>query len=99
MDFIAKKGDVLFIGDENDEMAVHVLETVQLEGENYLQVLAIPVKFESIIDPEKVKPEYVREVVEGDDYSIDPVQNQKMVDALNAAVLAQKAAKTPNLGK
>lgn len=98
MDFIAKKGDVLFIGDESDEMAVHVLETIPYENENYLQVLAIPVKFESIIDSSKLKPEYVREVVEGDDYSIDPVQEAKLIDALNAALRAQKAAKGPNLG-
>ena len=98
MEFISKKGDVLFIGDETDEMAVHVLETIPYENENYLQVLAYPVKFEAVIDPAKIKPEYVREVVEGDDFSIDPVQNAKLIAALDEELKKQKTAKGPNLG-
>ena len=98
MEFIAQKGDVLFVGDEADEMAVHVLEQIPYENENYLQVLAIPVKFESIIDSSKVKPEYVRELIEGDDYSIDPVQEPTLIAALDEVLKAKKAAKGPHLG-
>ncbi|MBQ7917500.1 MAG: hypothetical protein IJ310_01635 [Clostridia bacterium] len=85
MEFVAKKGDMLFVGEDEDSFAVTVLHTIKYEENNYLHVLAVPLMVEKIFD-EEMESEFVREVVEGENYDLEPVEDKRILDALNQEV-------------
>lgn len=81
MEFVAKKGDMLFVGEDEEMLAVTVLNTIKFEDNNYLHVIAIPIMVEKIFD-EDTDSEFVREVVEGENYDLEPVEDARILDAL-----------------
>ncbi len=92
MEFVAKKGDMLFVGEDEDMLAVTVLNTIKFEDNNYLHVIAIPVMVEKIFD-EDMDSEFVHEVVEGENYDLEPVEDARVLDALKAEVAKLTAHK------
>ena len=83
MEFVAKKGDMLFVGEDEDTLVVTVLNTIKFEDDNYLHVIAIPMMVEKIFDEEN-DSEFVREVVEGEKYDLEPVEDARVLEALKA---------------
>lgn len=92
MEFVAKKGDMLFVGEDEDALAVTILNTIKFEDNNYLHVIAIPLMVEKIFD-EDMDSEFVREVVEGENYDLEPVEDARVLDALKAEVAKLTAHK------
>lgn len=85
MEFVAKKGDMLFVGEDEDTLVVTVLNTIKFEDDNYLHVIALPLMVEKVFD-ERMDSEFVREVVEGESYDLEPVEDARVLDALKAEV-------------
>lgn len=85
MEFVSKKGDVLFVGEGDESFAVTILNTVKFEDENYLHVIAVPLGSENIIG-EDMESEFVREVVDGENFDLEPVEDKRILDALNQEV-------------
>ena len=92
MEFVAKKGDMLFVGEDEDALAVTILNTIKFEDNNYLHVIAIPLMVEKVFD-EGMDSEFVREVVEGENYDLEPVEDARVLDALKAEVAKLTAHK------
>ena len=81
LETVAKKGDMLFVGKDEDTLAVVVLDTLKYKGSNYLKVIATPIMVENVFD-ELADAEYVRENVNEEQYSLEPVVDKPTLDAL-----------------
>ena len=92
-----KKGDTLFVGEDEDTLAVIVLDTVEYEGENYLKVFATPIMVEEVLNNPLTDTDYAREIADGDKYFLDPVVDPELVTILDEELKKKKAAeKTAN---
>ena len=96
MEFVAKKGDILFVGEDEEALAVTILNTIKFEDNNYLHVIAIPMMVEKIFE-EEIDSEFVREVVEGENYDLEPVEDSRILDALKAEAAKLTAKKEREL--
>lgn len=83
MEKIAKKGDILFVGEDDDTLAIIVLDTINYDGGNYLKLVAMPIMVEKLLDESKTDIEFAREITDGEKYHLEPVLDQATIDALN----------------
>ena len=88
MNAVAKKGDMLFVGEDEDTLAVIVLETIKYKEENYLKVVAMPIMVEKILNEDLTEAEYVREISNGEQYLLEPVQDKLVIKALKSILKA-----------
>lgn len=82
MEKVAKRGDMLFVGEDEDTLAVIVLDSLEYKGDSYLKIIAIPIMVEKILDESKTDAEFAREVVDQDKYYLDPVLDPALVEIL-----------------
>jgi len=92
MEAVAKRGDTLFVGEDEDTLAVIVLDTVEYEGENYLKVFATPIMVEEVLNNPLADTDYAREIADGEKYFIDPVVDPALVAILDEELKKKKAA-------
>lgn len=85
MEQVTKKGDMLFIGEDEDTLAVIVLDSIQHKGSKFLKVVAMPIMVDKILDESKTDAEYAREIVDGEKYFLDPVTDPKLAAELKDA--------------
>ncbi|MBE5755766.1 MAG: hypothetical protein E7341_03740 [Clostridiales bacterium] len=86
MEFVSKKGDILFIGEPEEAIAVTVLNTIKYENNNYLHVIAMPLDVGKLLFDEDNESEFVREVASDENYELEPVVDKRILDALNQEV-------------
>lgn len=82
MDFVAKKGDILFIEINNETLAVIVLQLIPYNNKNYLKVISTPINPDKILTEKSAEIEYVQEVVDGENFLLEPVLDQTTIDTL-----------------
>ena len=91
MDCIAKKGDMLFVGEGDDALAVIVFDTIKYNDQNYLKILATPLLVEELIDTTLPESEFAREIASGDNYMLEPVTDKATIDVLNEELKNRKS--------
>ncbi len=92
MEKVAKKGDMLFIGEDEDTLVVVVLGSLEYKGDNYLKVVVTPMMVEKAFDEEKVDTEFAKEIVEEDKYYLDPVLDPAMIKTLKEEYKKQNSS-------
>ena len=92
MEKVAKRGDMLFVGEDEDTLAIIVLDSVEYKGDNYLKVLATPIMVEKILDESKTDAEFAREIVDDEKYYLDPVLDPALVETLKEELNKKHAA-------
>lgn len=90
MDCIAKKGDMLFVGEDDDTLAVIVFDTIKYNDQNYLKILATPLLVEELNNT-LLESEFAREIASGDNYMLEPVTDKATIDALNEELKNRKS--------
>ena len=92
MEKIAKKGDILFVGEDDDTLAIIVLDTLNYKGDNYLKLVAMPIMVEKILDESKTESEFAREIIDGEKYLLDPVVDPEMIKTIKEEFKKKKAS-------
>ena len=80
----ANKGDMLFIGEDEDTLAVSVLDTLNYNGEKYLKIIASPIMVEQV-SSDTANAEFAKEISIGDKYFLEPIVDLIFVEALKNA--------------
>lgn len=76
MEFVSKINDILML---DDEKAYFVKSQVEIDGENYLLLQAVPEKIEDISSKESKNIEFVKEVVdEQDEFYLETVESSEL---------------------
>ena len=88
--FITKKGDTLYLKQDDDLIAILILNTIKYNNENYLKVLPMPINAEKLFDKTIEDAEFAREIRNDEGLLLDPVTDQATIDALNEIIEKEK---------
>ena len=88
--FITKKGDTLYLKQDDDLIAILILDTIKYNNENFLKILAMPVMAEKLLDETIQDAEFAREIRNDEGLLLDPVTDQATIDALNEIIEKEK---------
>ena len=80
----AQKGDMLFVGEDEDTLAISVLDTLTLDGNKYLKIIASPIMVEQV-NSDTADAEFAKEISNGDRYFLEPIVDTIFVEALKNA--------------
>lgn len=80
----AQKGDMLFVGEDEDTLAVSILDTLTIDGNKYLKIIATPIMVEQVSN-DTANAEFAKEITKGDKYFLEPVVDPIFVEALKNA--------------
>lgn len=81
LNFVGQKGDILFL--ENQEKYI-VHGQIKFEGESYLLIKRIKDSLAENMDAKNADVRFVKEVVEGEEYSLEPVIDGRLLKTLIA---------------
>ena len=84
----AQKGDMLFVGEDDDTLSVSILDTINYNGDKYLKIIALPIMVEEVSN-ETANAEFAKEISSKDKYFIEPVIDEKLIKALKEAFKTQ----------
>lgn len=91
MDFVVKKGEVVFA--KNDE-AFQVVETVSFQNESYVLLMTVPTNFDEVLKVKEQETFFVREVInEKNEYFMEPVNDKVLIDELFKIIKNNKKSK------
>lgn len=81
LNFVGQKGDVLLLENEEGYM---VSGQIEFEGESYLLIKKIEDTIQENIDPKTADVRFVKEVVNGTKYYLEPVMDSSLLKTLIA---------------
>ena len=91
MDFVVKKGEVVFA--KNDE-AFQVVETVSFQNESYVLLMTVPTNFDEVLKVKEQETFFVREVInEKNEYFMEPINDKALIDELFKLIKNNKKSK------
>lgn len=79
LNFIGQKGDILFL--ENKEKYI-VSGQIEFEGVGYLLIKRIKDNLAENMDSRNADVRFVKEIVKGEEYSLEPVMDSMLLKAL-----------------
>lgn len=86
----AQKGDMLFIGEDEDILAISVLDTLTIDGNKYLKIIASPIMVEQV-NSDTADAEFAKESSKGDKYFLEPIVDELLVESLKTAFKNKKS--------
>lgn len=90
----AHKGDMLFVGEDEDTLAVSILDTIIYNGDKYLKIIASPIMVEQVSN-DTTNAEFAKEISSDDKYLIEPVIDENLIESLkNAFRIQSKLSET-----
>lgn len=84
----AHKGDMLFVGEDEDTLAVSVLDTIIYNGDKYLKIIASPIMVEQVNNA-TADAEFAKEISSKDKYLLEPIVDAQMIESLKNAFKVQ----------
>lgn len=79
LNFIGQKGDILFL--ENEEKYI-VSGQIEFDGEGYLLIKRIKDTLAENMDTKNADVRFVKEIVNGEEYSLEPVIDSELLKSL-----------------
>ena len=81
LNFVGQKGDILFL--ENEEKYI-VSGQIEFDGESYLIIKRIKDTLAENMDTKNAGVRFVKEIVNGEEYSLEPVIDSELLKTLIA---------------
>ncbi len=79
--FVAQKGEIILLEDGTTQI---VVDQIRYENESYLLIKAVTDDIVDFFESKPASVSFVREVINGEEYSLEQVTEKTMVEALFA---------------